>query len=101
MADVSLIDDGTMDTVFECSDCGRELRYSFEGIERTEDGDLAEGELERVSEEHAEECEPEERHNILCGCGWGRLGQTLAQLESLSECPVCSRGFSAECGWDS
>jgi len=52
---ITLLDDGTMDTVFQCDICGRELRYSE--VERDECGDVLESELERISEEHAEECD--------------------------------------------
>lgn len=54
--DLSLSDDGTLDTVFHCSDCGEDVRYSGDAFERGEDGSLADGELERAREEHAEEC---------------------------------------------
>jgi hypothetical protein len=46
-----------MDTVFECDECGRELRYSSEGINRDECGDVSDEEIQRVCEEHADECE--------------------------------------------
>ena len=31
-------DDGTMDTVVSCSQCGEELRYNWDGPEDTDDG---------------------------------------------------------------
>jgi hypothetical protein len=54
--DFDLADDGTMDTVFHCSDCGEDVRYSGDAFERDEDGTLPAGELERAREEHADEC---------------------------------------------
>jgi hypothetical protein len=45
-----------MDTVFECDECGQELRYSSDGIDREEDGTVPDVELSRVAEEHADEC---------------------------------------------
>ena len=54
--DFDLADDGTMDTVFHCSDCGEDVRYSGDAFDRDEDGSLAAGELDRAREEHAEEC---------------------------------------------
>lgn len=54
--DLDLADDGTMDTVFHCSDCGEDVRYSGDAFERDEDGSLSEGELARAREEHADEC---------------------------------------------
>lgn len=54
--DLDLADDGTLDTVFHCSDCGEDVRYSGDAFDRDEDGSLAKGELERAREEHADEC---------------------------------------------
>ncbi len=51
---VYLGDDGTLDTVFVCDVCGREIRYSE--IDRDEDGCVLPSEFERVAEEHADEC---------------------------------------------
>ena len=53
-----LIDDGTLDTLFECPDCGMEERYSSDGIERDEYGNVLPEEMARVSEEH--ECPTED-----------------------------------------
>lgn len=36
-------DDGTMDTVVVCADCGEELRYNFDGHEEGCDGDKGGG----------------------------------------------------------
>lgn len=47
-----LIDDGTLDTLFECPVCGMEERYSSDGIERDEYGNVLPEEMARVSEEH-------------------------------------------------
>ena len=60
---ISLLDDGTLDTVFEywCRhcDCSEEIRYS--DIERTDNGDIEDSEWERVlddcAEAHAQNCE--------------------------------------------
>ena len=32
---------------------------------------------------------PEERHDVLCGCGWGRLA--MPESEIPERCPVCNR----------
>ena len=55
-----LIDDGTLDTVFRCEDCGQEVRYSSEVFERDETGALIDGPgAARLAEEdHADECDP-------------------------------------------
>lgn len=64
LPDVYLGDDGTLDTVFYCSDCGAELRYSSELFERCEEtGALVNGTeaIRTAAEDHAEQgCEPEE-----------------------------------------
>lgn len=52
---LTLCDDGTMDTVFHCEHCSRELRYSE--VERDSEGYIPEEEISRLSAEHAEECE--------------------------------------------
>lgn len=52
---VSLLDDGTMDTVFQCDTCGKEIRYSE--VDRDEYGYVLESEYERVAEEHADSME--------------------------------------------
>ena len=55
---IYLSDDGTMDTVFECSLCGESLRYACDAFERAEDGSLVD-EREAtgsVWEEHMGEC---------------------------------------------
>lgn len=56
---IHVSDDGTMDTVFQCDECGAELRYSGDAFERDEDGTFLdpEGVQETVSSDHADECE--------------------------------------------
>lgn len=53
---IFLVDDGTMDTVFQCSQCGETLRYSGDAFERSEDGSLEDGAEGMVWEDHMEEC---------------------------------------------
>lgn len=50
-----LIDDGTLDSVFQCEKCGMIERYDSETLGRSENEDM-EAILEIVSEDHAEEC---------------------------------------------
>lgn len=38
--------------------------------------------------------EPEERHDMLCGCGWGRLA--MPESEIPYACPVCGHVFVPE-----
>lgn len=33
---IQLIDDGTLDTVFQCVDCGEEIRYTWDGAHNCE-----------------------------------------------------------------
>ena len=35
---IRLTDDGTLDTVFECSECGEEMRYNFANSYPSSDG---------------------------------------------------------------
>lgn len=51
-----IIDDGTLDSVFQCQACGKVERYDSETLGRSEDEDMTEI-LEIVSREH--ECERE------------------------------------------
>jgi len=51
-----LIDDGTLDSVFQCDKCGKIERYDSETLGRGEDEDM-EAILEIVSEDHKEECD--------------------------------------------
>ena len=55
MPELTLLDDGTLDTVFLCSECGEELRYS--DVERDSDGSISDDTLRQYAEEHADECE--------------------------------------------
>lgn len=55
-----LIYDGTMDTVFVCENCGKEIRYCFEAVERDGDGMVTLSAFEQAEEEHSEECEEAE-----------------------------------------
>lgn len=52
---LTLLDDGTLDTVFQCDLCGETLRYA--DISRDEYGDIEEREREAIEEDHADECE--------------------------------------------
>ena len=36
---INLISDGTMDTVFQCGNCGEEIRYTFDPSDETEEYD--------------------------------------------------------------
>lgn len=50
-----LIDDGTLDTVFQCEKCGKWERYSHDGdigIERDSIGQVTPEEMARVENEH-------------------------------------------------
>lgn len=62
LPDVMLADDGTLDTVFHCCDCGQELRYSSEAFDRDEETGALVSEpdaLRQAAEDHSDECEPE------------------------------------------
>lgn len=54
MTKMFLVDDGTLDTVFECEKCSHQERYSE--IERDCYGDVTPEEMTRVEKEHAENC---------------------------------------------
>lgn len=56
MNNLTLLDDGTLDTVFECSKCGEDIRFSGESIERDEDGYMTDDGLAYAEESHAEDC---------------------------------------------
>lgn len=58
MENLSLCDDGTLDTVFACSACGKEIRYSE--FPRDDTGEPEAEALAEAEREHAEECEGEE-----------------------------------------
>lgn len=53
--EMHLVDDGTMDTVLLCSDCGEEFRYSE--ADRDESGAVLESWLAEKEEEHSAECD--------------------------------------------
>jgi hypothetical protein len=48
--------------------------------------------------------EPEEVYQIqiqlLCSCGWGDLAMSYYEVELMTECPHCRRGFDSETGWE-
>ena len=50
----TLVDDGTIDTVLSCDECGRELRFFMEGFE---EGERVASALEMAVEDH--DCEDE------------------------------------------
>jgi hypothetical protein len=65
---LTLVDDGTMDTVFECSECERHIR--FLDFPRDWDGGPMLDAIDDATAEHEEECEGSgsedykpERHN--------------------------------------
>jgi hypothetical protein len=51
---ISLVDDGTLDTVVECATCGRTIRFS--GVERDESGEIADHEWYGLAWKHESEC---------------------------------------------
>lgn len=63
---LTLGDDGTMDTVFSCDDCGEEIRYSDMSEYRDESGTLSDEGLAFAEEEHADDC-PENREGTTDG----------------------------------
>lgn len=56
--ELMLIDDGTLDTVFLCSDCGQEIRYLEPPRRwREEDGTLKLSAFFEAEDTHSDECE--------------------------------------------
>ena len=55
MPTLRLIDDGTLDTVFECQECGCTCR--FYSVERTPEGEITSDGYTYARECHVEECE--------------------------------------------
>lgn len=86
--DITLLDDGTLDTVFVCNLCEQELRYSH--IQRDAEGDIEPDELDRVLDEHAEECE------AFAAVEW-RARNAFAR-QSLTTFPQAGLGGCRECG---
>jgi hypothetical protein len=37
---------------------------------------------------------------VLCGCGWGNLAMAPVEVDFLTQCPQCGRGFDSETGWE-
>lgn len=58
MAKFSLGDDGTMDTVVVCDECGRELRYTYDGEHGESYEDFVDRALKDAEENH--DCEDED-----------------------------------------
>jgi len=54
---IMLVDDGTLDTVFQCTKCRKLLIYSSETFARSEDGTLEHDAEGMVWEDHLLECE--------------------------------------------
>lgn len=55
---LDLIDDGTLDTVFRCPDCGAVERFDSLSEFRDESGALSDEGVEYATELHADDCEP-------------------------------------------
>lgn len=53
----SLVDDGTLDTVIVCDNCGKETRFTYDNNSRDEYGDFIEWCIEELKNDH--ECEEE------------------------------------------
>jgi hypothetical protein len=51
-------DDGTLDTVIVCSECGAEMRYNFDGSDGEEYADFVEWAKDDAADDH--ECEGKE-----------------------------------------
>lgn len=71
-----LVDDGTMDTVFECDKCGQRVRYSNEATApyRDADGDMSDLGYECAEEDHADECQvQEEMSELTKACADGEV----------------------------
>ena len=92
-SDLILVDDGTLDTVFHCTECEQDIRYSQEwgAHHRDENGVLQESAWGEANEEHDEECgliverarQAEATHHSL-----GSLEELSA---SLCSCPTCKK----------
>jgi hypothetical protein len=90
---LTLCDDGTMDTVFQCEHCSSELRYS--DVERDSEGYIPEEEISRLSAEHADECEgPEDLSHGELASRW-HSGQWSPLYAFLSTGTV-TEGLSSE-----
>jgi hypothetical protein len=74
---IHLSDDGTLDTVFRCDQCGEEIRYTFDG-EGSYD-DFVAWAIQDAEEEHA--CEGEEDSSVpnLDGMSPDELGKFWAR----------------------
>ena len=46
---IKLIDDGTLDTVLRCSECGEELRYNYDGPDTVE-GSTVDEAMEKLAD---------------------------------------------------
>ena len=52
---IELRDDGTLDTVYECTECGQEIRYTFDGTSGQTYDEFLEWSAQDAADEH--ECE--------------------------------------------
>lgn len=85
MSRLTLVDDGTLDTVFACDACGREVRYAGDHFERDESGYLPDTAEADAAAEHEEECEgPEDTSHYGLACRWhgGQWSSLYAFLSS-------------------
>lgn len=93
---IELTDDGTLDTVLRCSDCGEEFRFNYaSGHESADDDTCSHGKApadgcEDCYDEWITDCisEIEEEHDCAIDCYCGDSGALLltAPREALSDC---------------
>jgi len=58
-------DDGTLDTVIECRDCGAEMRYNFQGYGDIDSGDLFDD--AQAYDAFVDQCIEDANDNHVCG----------------------------------
>lgn len=89
---LSVVDDGTMDTVFECEHCRKEIRYSE--IERDDYG-ITEEAFSQAEKDHEEECEgPEDTSHAALAERWH--GGQFLPLYAFSSTGTIVEGLAGE-----
>lgn len=92
---LNLVDDGTLDTVFECEACGEHLRWNSDEITREADGGPDAKSIRRCTREHDDECEGREEPSFTTLAEWYHGGQWSA-LYAFSSSGTVTRGLTNE-----
>ena len=85
LPDLTLQDDGSLDTVFHCETCGLDLRFCHGALDRDESGALTDEGFKEAQELHDDECAEEVGvipRSPKEAAAWDKLENTVSELRT-------------------